>query len=119
MSRVTQWEYPEFFLTGGDKLHFPLLLYTEDRCIEDLQQLKFVLDIISDCWIHISCSMQWKQVLQTYQNQAKVQKVPVASKKKNMSIYNVFLKLYAKTLDMEVEFLLNVCNLSPIQDLKN
>ena len=118
MSQVTQWEHQESFLVGSDKLHFPLLLYSGDWCIEDLQQLKFVLDIISDCWIHISCSMQWKQVLQTYQNQAKVQKVPVASKKKNMSIYNVFLKLYAKTLDMEVEFLLNVCNLSPLQGLK-
>ena len=58
MSRVTQWEYPEFFLMGGDKLHFPLLLYTGDWCIEDLQQLKFVLDIISDCWINISYAMQ-------------------------------------------------------------
>ena len=58
MSRVTQWEYPEFFLTGGDKLHFTLLLYTGDRCIEDLQQLQIVLDMISDYWINISFTMQ-------------------------------------------------------------
>ena len=49
MSQVTQSEHQEFFLMGGDKLYFPLLLYTGDRCIEDLQQFQFVLDIISDC----------------------------------------------------------------------
>ena len=58
MSQITQWEHQEYFLVGSDKLHFPLLLYTGDWFIEDLQQLKFVLDIISDCWINISYSMQ-------------------------------------------------------------
>ena len=58
MSQVTQWEHQEFYLVGGDKLHFPLLLYTGDQCIKDLQQWKFVLDITSDCWINISYSMQ-------------------------------------------------------------
>ena len=58
MSQVTQWEHQESFLVGSDKLHFPLLLYSGDWCIEDLQQLKFVLDIIIDFWINISYSMQ-------------------------------------------------------------
>ena len=68
------------FLVEGDTLHFALLLWTGDRCIEGRQQLKFVLDIISDCWISISYAMQWRQILQLYLKQAKVQKVPVASK---------------------------------------
>ena len=66
MSQVTQWAHQEFFPMGGDKLHFPLLLYTGDQCIEDLQQLQSVLDKISDWWINISYSMQWKQNLQPY-----------------------------------------------------
>ena len=31
-----------FFLVGAEKLHLPLLLYTGDRCHENLQQLQFV-----------------------------------------------------------------------------
>ena len=31
-----------FFLVGAEKLHLPLLLYTRDRCHENLQQLQFV-----------------------------------------------------------------------------
>ena len=58
MSQITQWEHQEYFLVGSDKLHFPLLLYTGDWCIEDLQQLQTVLDITSDYWINISFTMQ-------------------------------------------------------------
>ena len=33
-------------------------------------------------------------------------------------IYSIFLKLWEKTLEMEVEILLNAYNLSPLQGLK-
>ena len=65
-----------FFLVGAEKLHLPLLLYTGDRCHENLQQLQFVtghnLRLLNQ---HQQLKKNWKP----YQKRAKVQKDHVAN----------------------------------------